>query len=416
MSVPARQPAPARRPAPDRPRAGDPYGLGAAGPLAVPLAALVGLLVIALVTVNLFNGHLPFGGGGGGSGGNQPAGLVTAAPSNQVIANQGTKFPGAIAYAKQGSIWIQTQDGVRQLTTGANDQEPSWSPDGQYIYFIRTITDHGLYPAPLGGKPSYYTLDYPLLMRTKADGSGQPQQLATGKFNRSGGQYQWFFWMRQPVVSPDGSTLALVSDQPNPQASDVVVQLFNLSTRRFSIPPIAENAPLGHQDPIWAPDGRSILFTKNGANGARGAPAIWRYTLATRKASAVTGPGYLQPAISPDGRYLAATRTSALGTDVVIIDVATGAEVARVTNDGTSWAPAWSPAGGAIVFLHVSGQIIDLRLAPITPTGNGFTVAAAQDVTTVSGLDGASRPEWFVPASQRPAPAGSGSSAPASSP
>ena len=406
--------APARQPTPDRPRARDPYGLALAGPFVVPIAALAGLLVIAFVTLNLFNGQLPLGGGSGSGGQNGPT--VTPAPSNEVIPDQGTKFRGSIAYAKQGSIWIQTQDSIRRLTTGNDDQQPSWSPDGQYVYFIRTIMDKGLYPAPLGGKPSYYTLDYPLLMRARADGSGQLQQLASGKFSRSGGQYQWFFWMRQPVVSPNGSTIALVSDQPNPQASDVVVQFFNPATRKFSNPAIAENAPLGHQDPAWAPGGRAIAYTKNGANGARGAPAIWIYTLATRKARAVTGPGYIQPSFSPDGRYIAATRTSALGTDVVILDATTGAEVARVTTDGTSWAPAWSPAGDGIAFLHVTGQIVDLRLAPITPTSGGFTVAPIEDLTTVSGLDGASRPEWYIPASQLPAPSGGGAGSPSSSP
>ena len=69
------------------------------------------------------------------------------------------------------------------------------------------------------------------------------------------------------------------------------------------------------------------------------------------------------PSYSPDGRYIAATRTSSFGNDVVILDASNGRELLRVTNDGASWAPVWSPAGDAIAFLHIDGQIVDLKLA-----------------------------------------------------
>ena len=42
----------------------------------------------------------------------------------------------------------------------------------------------------------------------------------------------------------------------------------------------------------------------------------------------------MQPSWSPDGRYVAVTKTSTLGTDVAILDARTGNEVLRLTNDG----------------------------------------------------------------------------------
>ena len=77
----------------------------------------------------------------------------------------------------------------------------------------------------------------------------------------------------------------------------------------------------------------------------------------------MTGPGYLEPAFSPDGRYIAATKTSSFGNDLVILDATNGRELLRVTNDGASWAPVWSPVGDSIAFLHIQGQIVDLKLA-----------------------------------------------------
>ena len=60
---------------------------------------------------------------------------------------------------------------------------------------------------------------------------------------------------------------------------------------------------------------------------------------------------------------MAATRQTALGTDVVILDANSGHELMRVTDDDASWAPVWSPAGDGIAFLHIVGQTVDLRLA-----------------------------------------------------
>jgi Tol biopolymer transport system component len=142
----------------------------------------------------------------------------------------------------------------------------------------------------------------------------------------------------------------------------------------------------------------------NNRNGAVGAPQIMLYTPASGATRAITAPGYLHPSWSPDGRYIAATKTSAFGTDVVILDVATGAEVIRLTDDGSSWAPTWSPAGNQVAFLHVSGQVVDLRLVTLTGTGPNWTVGDPLDLTSDAGLDGVSRPDWFVPASQLPAP------------
>jgi Tol biopolymer transport system component len=129
----------------------------------------------------------------------------------------------------------------------------------------------------------------------------------------------------------------------------------------------------------------------------------------------VTGPGYLAPSWSPDGRYIAATRTDNFGTNVVILDTK-GTEILRVTNDDHSFSPVWAPTGDSIAFLHLAGQIVDLDLARLDgPIGN-WTVKETVPLTQVSGLDAASRPGWFVPAADLPTPTSptGGSGAPGS--
>ena len=228
------------------------------------------------------------------------------------------------------------------------------------------------------------------------------------------GRQTWFSWIREPVVSPDGKTIAVVSDAPASGQSAVVLQFYSIAKKKLTNPNLAQSSKLGHQDPAWRPDGTMILYVKNGRNGARGAPQIMRYVVATGKAAAVTGPGYLAPAWSPDGRYIAATRTDNFGTNVVILNQG-GAELLRVTNDDHSFSPVWSPTGDSIAFLHLAGQIVDLDLARLDGADGAWTVKETVALTQVSGLDGASRPSWFVPAADLPT-ATAAPSVPASGP
>ena len=141
----------------------------------------------------------------------------------------------------------------------------------------------------------------------------------------------------------------------------------------------------------------------NDRDGAKGSPRIYAWSPDTGKARPVTGPGYLFPSWSPDGQYIAATKTSAYGTDIVILNAANGAELARLTDDGNSWAPTWSPRGDQVAYLHVAGQVIDLRMAQLDGTAPNWTVKDTLDLTTAAGLDGVSRPDWYVPAADLPA-------------
>ncbi len=389
------------RSAPARtPRARDPYGIGPVGSALGPILSIVGLVLVGVVTFDLLNGELPFGGGTGNDPGSVPGGPArTPAPSNVVIVPDEAAFVGSIVYAKGGNIWIQTDKDVRQLTDGGGDSMPSWSADGQSIVYIHSHDERGVWP--VRGRDASYDIAVPDLMLARADGSAKPERLATGSFKK--GRLNWSSWMRQPVLSPDGKTIALVTDAPNPEQSNVVLQLFGVAKKKLTRTGVKEIGVLGHQDPEWRADGAFLLYTQNGRDGSRGSPVIMRYEPKSKKARAVTATGYMQASYSPDGRYMAATRTTTLGTDVVVVDANNGVELLRVTNDDASWAPTWSPAGDAIAFLHIVGQTVDLRMAALEGSGPAWTVAATTNLTEVSGLDAASRPDWFIPAELLPA-------------
>ena len=168
----------------------------------------------------------------------------------------------------------------------------------------------------------------------------------------------------------------MISDGPNPLNSDLVLKFINTRTGAITNPRLSDIGGLGHQDPAWSPDGKSVLFVRDGRDGTRGAPSIIRYDIGTKKSTTLTGAGYIAPAWSPDGRFVAATKTDAFGTDIVILDARTGAERLRLTNDTNSFDPVWSPAGDAIAFFRVDRGVVDLelvRLAGPRPTGRSAT-------------------------------------------
>ena len=395
---------------PRSPRARDPYGIGPVGSTIGPIASAVGLLLIGIVTLNLFNYELPFAGGGNGGSGSGAVGgpAITPAPSNVIVVPEEAAFLGSIVYAKAGNVWVQTDQGATQLTDGGGASMPSFSADGAWITYVQRSAQKGKWP--VRGTPSWYDIELNELRRIRADGTGEPQRLLSGQVRR--GALRWSAWIRQPVLSPNGKVVALVTDAPRPDDSNVVLQFYDIARKRLTRAGVREVGVLGHQDPEWRPDGTYLLYTMNNRDGARGAPVIMRYDPKTKQARAMTGAGYMQPSYSPDGRYIAATRTTALGTDVVILNAGNGNELLRLTDDDASWAPTWSPAGDAIAFLHIVGQTVDLRLAKLEGTGPTWTVGETVDLTEVSGLDAASRPDWFIPAALLPAAPPPASAAP----
>ena len=353
-------------------------------------------MVVAAVTFALLGGSLPTipGTGNGNNGGP----IRTPTPSNVVIIDPRADVPGSLLYVKDGNIWVQTADHARQLTTGGQDAMPAWAPNGASIYFIRTKPESGRWPS--GGVTRTYNLAVPSLVRIRADGSGEPEVLLTGRLNHSSNT--WSYFIREPAISPDGTKAAIVTDGPDPTRSDIVVKLLDLATKSLTDPKLGQTQALGHQNPAWAPDGKSLLYVRNAREDSRGTPAIYRYNLATAKSTALTGPGYTAPSWSRDGRFVAATKTSTFGTDVVVLDASNGTELLRITRDENSFSPVWSPAGDAVAFFRVEHGVVDLYLVPLAGTAPDWTAGEPVAMTISAGLAAASRPTWFIPADQLP--------------
>lgn len=383
-----------------RPRGPRRPGLEAVGPYLGPGLSLVGLVLVGVISLGLINGRLPSIGGLFPVLGDDGGPIRTPTPSDVIIIDPRSEIPGTIAYVKSGNIWIQSGDRVYRLTNSGLDAMPSWSPDGEWIYFIRYENASGQFV--LGGDRKRYALQIPQVMRIRPDSDAQPELLLSGLITR--GDQRWSAFIRQPVLSPNLNTLALVSDGPNPLETDVVVQLYDLTTKQLTNPGLDQIRPLGHQDPEWSSDGSTLLFVKNAREGSRGAPMLMRYRLSKNQLTVLAGPGYNSPSWSRDGRFIAATRTDGLGTDIVILDATTGAEVLRVTDDGQSFSATWSPVGDALAYLHIDRGVVDLVTVKLVGVGPDWTIGKTLPLTDAAGLDASSRPSWFVPADELPKP------------
>ena len=373
-----------------------------------PVLSFVALVAVATLTIGLLGGSVP---ALGVSRGTTHVGDVPNRTPDPVdvfipVVPQKPEIRGSIVFAKAGNLWtVSGADVLTQLSSGGHDQYPSWSRDGATIYYLELRTAQGDVPCsavPASGCISSivpYKLEYPVLTRMPAAG-GSSTTIRSGLYSWSGGRYSYFYGLWQPAISPDGKTVALITDAPDPFSHDYELAFMPAAGGQLTRAPLAEDFGLGHNDPAWSPDGTLVAYTYNHRNGTLGEPRIVLYSVRTGVSRFLTTFGYAEASFSPDGRWIAAIRTSAKGEEVVILDAATGAELLRVTNDGHSFEPVWSPAGDQVAFLRANGLSIDLWVDTLGGSGTSFSVTKEEPLTSQSAIDGTSKPSWFIPATE----------------
>lgn len=160
-------------------------------------------------------------------------------------------------------------------------------------------------------------------------------------------------------------------------------------------------------DPGWTPDGR-IVFS-SGRDPRTPGEDIWVMNADGKGLRQLTtGPGEDRtPAWSPDGTCVAFRRTLGAETDLMILDVASGA-VANLTADPSSprlgTDPSWSPDGSRIAFGAAAASavgtdwdifVVDLSTGNLTrlttdPAWDGFPAWSpdGRQLVFVSDRDG----------------------------
>jgi Tol biopolymer transport system component len=164
----------------------------------------------------------------------------------------------------------------------------------------------------------------------------------------------------QPALSPDGRTIAFVSDRFG-NAELELIAVDGSGRRRLTSDPAYDGAP------AWSPDGSRLAFVRERAGSAD------LYVMSVDGAAAArvtTAAGYeSDPAWSPDGRRLAFSRAGS----IYVVPVEGGPEV-RVSPPAVALLrPAWSPDGRRLAVQVASSSIKDAHaLAVVAADGGGL--------------------------------------------
>ncbi|SCG72166.1 WD40-like Beta Propeller Repeat [Micromonospora inositola] len=192
------------------------------------------------------------------------------------------------------------------------------SPDGRWVAFASEATN--LVPGDTNGRSDIF-------VRDRATGTTERVSVATGGAQSTGAQFT--VNSTDPVISADGRYVAFVSDAANlvPGDTNFTDDVFLRdrtagTTTRISVSTAGAEGDYPSYEPTISADGRYIAYTSWATNLVPGDEnwysdiMLWDRIAATTTRISVSTTGgdtygeSRQPAITPDGRYVAFTSTA----------------------------------------------------------------------------------------------------------
>jgi TolB protein len=243
-----------------------------------------------------------------------------------------------------------------------------------------------------------------------SDPNGQNRETLTPSSTAEGS-----LWAVAPGFDGAGQRIVYLTDRgkrpsspQNLQPNDLGVWSYDLATgqSRRLVQPFAYTG--GDSDPSYRPGvSDQLVYTTYLYGGAPPEPVArltWRSlrTGATIYLSPEVGRNF-QPALSPDGRFVAFIRAGAGSDDLLVMPLAPTyareqrpypSESAVLIQSGIVSQPVWSPDGSSIAFLMATKGSVDLFIVPMSTAGRIQASGPAQAVTHGSFLDADSRLAW----------------------
>ncbi|MDT5271669.1 MAG: eukaryotic-like serine/threonine-protein kinase [Acidobacteriota bacterium] len=299
----------------------------------------------------------------------------------------------ALVYAARGAsddwnIYWQRVGGrnPRNLTENspADDTQPAFSPDGEYVVFrserekgglfimgatgesVRRLTDFGFFPAwsPDGREVAFSTEGFsdptsrrpsPSMVWVVNVSTGERRQLTDAKTGDAA----------QPAWSPDGARIAYWGKHKGGQRD-----IWTIPARGGEPAPVTDDAAFDW-NPVWSPDGRFLYF----ASDRGGSMNLWRVPMEEQTGRPTGPPEPLttpstyaqQVAFSRDGRR-AAYVNQVSSTNIFTVDFnpykerITGEPVAVTQGFRHASGPDLSPDGGWFVYSSQGERQEDLYL------------------------------------------------------
>jgi Tol biopolymer transport system component len=170
---------------------------------------------------------------------------------------------GDIAFIRNRSqaaseLWLLPEGGQPRVVPGLPEdriiRSPAWAPDGSMILFWGNVEDRS--------NIDVYSI--------RADGTGLERLTTDPRVDRN------------PTMSPDGKTVAFVSDRDRtsppdvePDPADLEIYLLDVPSRSISRR-VTDN-PVQDGNPVWSPSGRALAFYRSSDTGFH----IWIVDLET---------------------------------------------------------------------------------------------------------------------------------------